>query len=183
MVIAHIIFIVSDRQRIGDEEPKSPTQSSITLLNTQSRVAMRSMSTSSASMRNRRSRASYRSSRPFYPLNGLFHQPSLLPIPATNTNGQISTNGLVSNLLGRWLTTIIRLVISRSFPQFYSHSPLRNLNGRLTHSLAESGSLRNSTKRYCLSSLPSLPYLVNPGAGRARWLTNSFSTQRSAARR
>lgn len=50
----------------------SPTQSTISLLNLQSRSAIRSMSTGSSSVRYERSLL-----RPSYQLNGLFPQPSL----------------------------------------------------------------------------------------------------------
>ncbi|KAI1704211.1 ankyrin repeats (3 copies) domain-containing protein [Ditylenchus destructor] len=78
---------------------ESPTQSTISLLNTQAsnRVTMRSLSSSSASMHYRRqNRQSMASGRPSYPVNGLFHQPSLKSICIAPSHATASRTSLVT---------------------------------------------------------------------------------------
>uniref|UniRef100_A0A7E4VTV5 ANK_REP_REGION domain-containing protein n=1 Tax=Panagrellus redivivus TaxID=6233 RepID=A0A7E4VTV5_PANRE len=61
------------RIAVGDESFVSPTQSTISLVNTHYRTSMRSASSVGGSMR----QADRTSLRPTYQLNGLFHHPSL----------------------------------------------------------------------------------------------------------
>lgn len=90
-----------DEKRCSWRGPESPTQSTITLLNTaqSARVTARSLSSSSASMhhrnRYRQSTAQPNPQRTTYQLNGLFHQPSLKSICIAPSHATASRTSLI----------------------------------------------------------------------------------------